>query len=449
MRHATHIATAIIVLTIATCTGVAFCGDPCEPHWSGALGTPGFTGGYVGWIAEHDDGHGSGVQLYATGSFTTAGGNPNTARIARWNGANWESVGGGLQAQFSNVLGSFGGKLYVGGYFDSAGNVAGTAKIARWNGATWESINAQLSSFLSAVWALAVYDDGGGPALYIGGNYLNIGGAGIDHIAKFDGTNFFPVGGTIVGPNQIILDLKVYNGELYACGRFQSIAGLATNNIARWDGTQWHEVGAGGVTGTQVICMEVVDGELYVGGSFTAAGGVPATRIARWDGTTWHALGAGLNSTVQDIVGYDEGNGPAVYVVGNFTATADGATTLGKIARWDGASWSPVGTGVGADGNVFESYVWDNGSGPQLLVGGSINSVNGVVSHGIAAWVGCPTESGSPDLDGDGAVDASDLGILLGSWGACPTPPAACVADLDGNGAVDAADLAILLGAWG
>ncbi|MEE9266712.1 MAG: dockerin type I domain-containing protein, partial [Gammaproteobacteria bacterium] len=49
------------------------------------------------------------------------------------------------------------------------------------------------------------------------------------------------------------------------------------------------------------------------------------------------------------------------------------------------------------------------------------------------------------DLDGDGAVDASDLAILLGSWGACP----GCPADLNGDGVVGAFDLALVLGNWG
>ena len=49
------------------------------------------------------------------------------------------------------------------------------------------------------------------------------------------------------------------------------------------------------------------------------------------------------------------------------------------------------------------------------------------------------------DLDGDGTVGASDLAMLLGSWGACPE----CPADFDGDGVVGAADLAQLLGSWG
>ena len=59
---------------------------------------------------------------------------------------------------------------------------------------------------------------------------------------------------------------------------------------------------------------------------------------------------------------------------------------------------------------------------------------------------GIPDECDCPaDFDGSGNVGASDLAILLGSWGPC----AGCPADFDGDGDVDAADLANLLGAWG
>ncbi|MCZ6653779.1 MAG: hypothetical protein O7D91_12230 [Planctomycetota bacterium] len=59
---------------------------------------------------------------------------------------------------------------------------------------------------------------------------------------------------------------------------------------------------------------------------------------------------------------------------------------------------------------------------------------------------GIPDECDCPaDFDGSGNVGASDLAILLGSWGPC----AGCPADFDDDGDVDAADLANLLGAWG
>lgn len=52
------------------------------------------------------------------------------------------------------------------------------------------------------------------------------------------------------------------------------------------------------------------------------------------------------------------------------------------------------------------------------------------------------------DLDGSGAIDGADLGVILALWGRCPSEPP-CIADLDGNGEVDGADLGVLLGNWG
>jgi hypothetical protein len=48
------------------------------------------------------------------------------------------------------------------------------------------------------------------------------------------------------------------------------------------------------------------------------------------------------------------------------------------------------------------------------------------------------------DLDGDGVVGSSDLGILLSAWGALGGP-----GDINADGAVDSADLGQLLAAWG
>lgn len=51
------------------------------------------------------------------------------------------------------------------------------------------------------------------------------------------------------------------------------------------------------------------------------------------------------------------------------------------------------------------------------------------------------------DLDGDGQVGGSDLLIILGEWGTCPTP--ACLGDLNHDGIIDGADLTLLLSFWG
>lgn len=61
----------------------------------------------------------------------------------------------------------------------------------------------------------------------------------------------------------------------------------------------------------------------------------------------------------------------------------------------------------------------------------------------IDAFADVAPEPASPDLDGSGTVDASDLALLLSSWGAVQSP-----ADLDGDGVVASSDIALLLSAW-
>ncbi len=57
----------------------------------------------------------------------------------------------------------------------------------------------------------------------------------------------------------------------------------------------------------------------------------------------------------------------------------------------------------------------------------------------LAAAVGIPLVIS--DLNGDGAVNAVDLSILIGAWGTQ-------AADINNSGTTDAADLSILIGAW-
>jgi hypothetical protein len=58
------------------------------------------------------------------------------------------------------------------------------------------------------------------------------------------------------------------------------------------------------------------------------------------------------------------------------------------------------------------------------------------LSNGGAPLVG--------DLDGDGRVGGSDLGLMLAAWG----PGTNQAADLNRDGVVNGADMGALLGAW-
>src|SRR5262245_50517305 len=117
----------------------------------------------------------------------------------------------------------------------------------------------------------------------------------------------------------------------------------------RWLPTFGPEPGANG----DVLCQAVFDDgsgpALYIGGEFTSAGGVPAAGIARWDGASWSVVGTGVSGTVLAgtpvgvlaLAVYDDGGGADLYAGGHFANA--GGVAVSNIARWNGTSWSALG----------------------------------------------------------------------------------------------------------
>jgi hypothetical protein len=87
--------------------------------------------------------------------------------------------------------------------------------------------------------------------------------------------------------------------------------------------------------------------------------------------------------------------------------------------------------------------VFDEGTTTMMAVDGKRMLVRSFAQSSNQGWLVTPASS-SGDLNGDGMVNAADLGLLLAQWGVC----AGCTGDLNGDGAVDAADLGLLLAGW-
>jgi hypothetical protein len=182
-----------------------------------------------------------------------------------------------------------GAALFVGGNFLTAGGVT-VNSIAKWNGTDWSSLTGPAGTGVEGeVFALQVYDDGSGEALYAGGDLVFAGGVGVNRIAKWDGTSWAALSGPSgIGADQTVNALAVYDDggglALYAGGRFLNAGGVTVNRIARWDGTAWEPLV--GPSGTGVdddihVLLGTGDG-LFAGGKFTAAGGLAALRMAKW-----------------------------------------------------------------------------------------------------------------------------------------------------------------------
>ena len=120
---------------------------------------------------------------------------------------------------------------------------------------------------------------------------------------------------------------------------------------------------------------------LYAGGGFSYIGGVEANGIARWNGASWEPLGPGVDGTVHDIVSFDDGSGPALYVAGSFYHA--GGLPIRFIARWRDGEWSDPGADLGYF--AYALAVHDS----RLFVAGDFNNMlGGLPVERLAAWDG-------------------------------------------------------------
>lgn len=406
-------------------------------------------------IANFDDG--SGLATYAAGWFTTAGG-VDAMSLAKWDGASWSQVGGGLNAGLprfvSNLLpfddGS-GFKLFVVGSFDDVGGQPANG-IATWDGSTL----APLIPPFDPVSATA-HNDGTGPALFFSGNAATRG------VYKWDGSSFTALPGDFQFAPSTLLSVvghaSVPDG-LYAGGGFTTIDGSPVNRLARWDGASWAEVP--GWTGGTILTMYF---DPVAGGSGLVLGGsdpVDSAKgyLASWNGVGWDER-AYPGGRIQAIVPFLAGL-PFGQIVGGFgvdgandlylcdvlsvtplgfdidgninTLIGDlstemlaggtflefGGANAARLAHFinDGNGFRPLGNASVGNSPTSTSNAmttWDppGAAGPQLVIGGSMVSVGPLRANRVAAWDGAAWSALGGGVVGSrvSALAAFDVGV--------------------------------------
>ena len=166
-------------------------------------------------------------------------------------------LGNGLNGTVRSIS-TFGGSIYAGGLFSNGSTL--TANLARWNGSYWAYSNVADGS---AILALTVHNN----SLYAAGDF------GVQK----RGTAWLPVGGTFNGTVNV---LHSHNGFLLAGGNFTQIDGQNMNHIAIFNNTAWQNIGAG--LNAPVYALQTLNGELYAGGSFFN-NGQAAFGLAQWN----------------------------------------------------------------------------------------------------------------------------------------------------------------------
>ncbi len=185
-------------------------------------------------------------------------------------------------------------------------------------------------------------------------------------------------------PDHGVDAFTVYNNELYVGGGFSSVDGLNANCVAKWNGTSWSPVGIGMINRsinwhyTRVLSLADYNSELFAGGNFIDADSMPSNLISKWNGQSWSSVGSGLVAS---------GLYPGVYslAVYNGEIYAGGSFNFGgchNIAKWNGINWSAVD--IGANSTIRTLCVYNG----ELYAGGNFDSAGSVPAMRIAKWNG-------------------------------------------------------------
>jgi len=357
--------------------------------------------------------------VIAGGLFATAGGVP-AQNIARWSpagGGSWSAFGAGASTPVTALAALPGNSFIVGGNFNSiAGNaISGLAKFSPAAGGTW---SAYASSPTGGIATINPRPNGD---LLLGGYFATSGAVSTPYIAQWTAasSSWSTFGG---GTNNVVRSISVFsNGDFAACGDMTQINGLpgkavqiwngsmwlnwpgfggpvrsiahlpngdtiaggyipvagigAVNNIARRTGSTWSPIGAG-LDGPALALLALPDSSFIVGGEFNTAGPIPASRIARCSSAgVWSDLGDGLDSGVFALLRASNGD---IIAGGDFT---------GNVARWDGSTWTTLGSGPGGSGGGSVYALAQLATG-EIVAAGSFSVENGAAGNAIAIWDG-------------------------------------------------------------
>ena len=298
--------------------------------------------------------------------------------------------------------------LYVGGAFSSAGGIQAN-RIAKWDGAAWSALGSGLAG--GSVFALAAFDDGSGPALFAGGSFTSAGGSPAAGIAKWNGQSWSALPGTALS--------GVTSFAVYDHGSGPRLYIAANTSVLEWDGTTMASIPlAQPQTWIQALASydDGAGPALYAGGQRNGE----YSYIAKWNGIQWTQLESSWDGWVSALVLHDDGGGVTLYA-----ARPREYGIVCSVLERSGSSWTTIGS---FDSPVISLASFDDGSGPALFAGGHFGASGAPFSR-IAKWDGTVWSALGAGTNGivasmsafdDGAGPALYVGGMFTTVGSSP-----------------------------
>ncbi|MBA4148823.1 MAG: hypothetical protein H0X66_11975 [Verrucomicrobia bacterium] len=336
--------------------------------------------------------------------------------VARWNGTNWFALGSGLNDS-ARALAVIGNDIYVGGDFTMAGGVPAN-RVAKWNGSTWSALGMGMNGNVTTLTVI-------GTDLYAGGDFSTAGGVSSPKLAKWNGSTWTAVNVQINGKIQTSASLGT---DIYVGGKIESVNNTNVGNIFSYSSSgNWKKLKSG-VSGGEVNVLRTIGNDIYAGGSWRNLAGTNCNAIARFDGLTWTGLGSGLSHPYIPAIVYDLiPRSNEVVVAGEFEMAGSVAVT--NVARWNGTNWQTLGNGLGKYGQVYALAQRGN----ELFAGGSFsgNSVQNIARLNGSTWVSVGTSSPNGYVSAMAAL-GNDL-YVGGSFSSWPVSGSSHLAKWNGS----------------
>ncbi len=313
--------------------------------------------------------------------------------------------------------------MYAVGGFAAAGDVV-AAGAARWRRGRWEAVGdlgtIVVGTGLPEASSIAVFNDGTGPALFVAmrrwdavasvwrtavGKWINGAWSQVGPtftVFVFPGTN--PVAPYISTLH--VADLGA-GARLYAGGRFNRIGAVVADSVAQYDGVAWSQVGNGlgpvpwsglSTVASTVDALEVssVGGlaRLYAAGAFKI--GATVARVARFDGATWTPIGVGqiFSASMNALRAFNDGSGEKLYIGGDINFILPGSADSVGLLAYDGVALSVPAVFLNNATSFSTPFVRTLGvrtvvgAATELVIAGDFTTLNGVSAPGMARLAG-------------------------------------------------------------